>query len=167
MEGGLPGTDAAVPRVPRDERRAVEGEVPPGAAAPSEVSAVVRLETTFLIDLLNAVPAAVSRAKALEAAGEVRCVTAPTAAELLIGAHYLGGADLARAGELIDSLVLLDFDRQACHEAGQIGVDLLARGEALAATDLFIAAISKRHGHRLLTRDRLFARVRGLTVETY
>ncbi len=131
------------------------------------MSDVVSLETTFLIDLLNAVPAAASRAKALETKGEARCVTAPAAAELLIGAYYLGGTDLARAGDLIDSLVLLEFDREAYHEAGQIGADLLARGEGLGATDLFIAAITKRHGHRLLTRDRSFARVRGLTVETY
>ncbi len=125
------------------------------------------LETTFLIDLLNGEPAAVSRAEALDAAGETKCVTAPAAAEVLIGAYYLGGHDLTHAQELLDSLVLLDFDRDAYHEAGRIGADLLSQGEMLGATDLLIAAISKRHGQSLLTRDRSFTRVRGLTVETY
>ena len=129
--------------------------------------AVVSLETTFLIDLLSGVPAAVSRAKALEKAGEPRCVTPPAAAELLIGAYYVGGQELTRAENLLDALLLLQFDREAYREAGQIGADLLSRGESLAATDLFIAAISKRHGQALLTRDRSFASVRGLTVETY
>ena len=129
--------------------------------------AVVSLETTFLIDLLSGVPAAVSLAKALEEAGETRCVTPPAAAELLIGAYYVGGQELTRAENLLDALLLLQFDREAYREAGRIGADLLSRGEGLATTDLFIAAISKRHGQALLTRDRSFARVRGLTVETY
>ena len=129
--------------------------------------AVVSLETTFLIDLLSGVPAAVSRAKALEKAWETRCVTPPAAAELLIGAYYVGGQELTRAENLLDALLLLQFDREAYREAGRIGADLLSRGEGLGATDLFIAAISKRHRQALLTRDRSFARVRGLTVETY
>ena len=59
------------------------------------------------------------------------------------------------------------MDRQACEEAGRIGAELLGRGEMIGSADLFIAATSKRHGQRLLTRDRGFARVPGLTLETY
>ena len=59
------------------------------------------------------------------------------------------------------------MDREACEEAGKIGAELLARGEAIGSADLFIAATSKRHGQRLLTRDRGFARVPGLVVESY
>jgi len=128
---------------------------------------MVSLETTFLVDLLNGVPAAVNRARDLEASGEPKCVTAPAAAEVLAGAYYMGGRDLSRAQALLDSLALLEFDWEACHEAGKIGADLLSRGEVLGAADLFIAAISRRHAHRLLTRDRSFARVRGLAIETY
>ncbi len=87
---------------------------------------MVSLETTFPVDLLNGVDAAVAEAKEL-----------------------------------------LEMDMEACHEAGRIGADLLSRGEAMGSADLFIAAISKRHGQRVLTRDRTFAKVRGLTVETY
>ncbi len=129
--------------------------------------AVVSLETTFLVDLLNGAPAAVARGRALDEAGEPKCVTAPAASELLVGAHYLGGPELARATALLDSLTLLDFDLEACHEAGHIGASLIARGETIGTTDLLIAAITKRHGQRLLTRDRGFARVQGLAVETY
>lgn len=128
---------------------------------------VVSLETTFLIDLLKNVPAAVAKARALEASGEPKCVTAPAAAEVLIGAHLQGGRSLVRARELLDSLVLLDFDREAYVEAGRLGALLIERGEEMATPDLLMAAISKRHGQRLLTRDRTFARVPGLAVETY
>lgn len=128
---------------------------------------MVSLETTFLVDLLNGVPDAVARAKELEDAGEIKCVAGPAAAELLVGAYYIGGSNLVRGEELLNSLVLLEMDMEACHEAGRIGADLLSRGDGLGAADLLIAAISKRHGQRVLTRDRGFTKVRGLTVETY
>jgi predicted nucleic acid-binding protein len=131
------------------------------------VTGLVSLETSFLIDLLRKDPAAVARAQILEASGEPRCVTAPAAAEILIGATLRGGRALERARELLASLVLLPFDFEACEEAGRLGAQLISHGEELASSDLFIAAITKRNGQRLLTRDRAFARIRGLTVETY
>jgi len=131
------------------------------------VSRVVSLDTTFLIDLRRGHPAAVAKAKAIEASGEARCITAPVAAELLIGAHRFGGVSLERTRELLASLVLLETDMESCEEAGRLGADLIARGETLSGVDLLVAAISKRHGQRLLTRDRSFARVPGLAMETY
>jgi predicted nucleic acid-binding protein len=128
---------------------------------------VVSLETTFLVDLLRKDAAAIARVRSIEASGEPRCVTAPAAAEIMIGAHLRGGRAPDRARELLASLVLLPFDAEACEEAGRLGAQLIARGEELSTPDLFIAAITKRHGQRLLTRDRSFARIRGLTVETY
>jgi predicted nucleic acid-binding protein len=131
------------------------------------VSPVASLETTFLIDLLNDLPAAIQVAKALEARGEPRCVTAPAAAEVLVGAHLQGGRSLEKTKELLDSLVLLDFDREAYVEAGRLGAILIQRGEEVSTPDLMIAAISKRHGQRLITRDRAFSRIPGLSIEMY
>lgn len=128
---------------------------------------MVSLETTFLVDLLRGTPEAIARIRELEDAGEPKCVTPPAAAELLIGAHRIGGRELKRAEDLIDSLTLLEFDVEACEEAGRMGASLMTRGEPMSTVDLLIAAISKRHGQRVLTRDRGFARVRGLAVETY
>lgn len=125
------------------------------------------LETTFLVDLLRGDPEAVALGKALEDAGEPKCAAPPAVAELLVGAHWIGGEELERAQELADSLTLLEFDLEACREAGRLGASLMSRGEAMGTADLLIAAVSKRHGERLITRDRGFARVRGLTVETY
>lgn len=128
---------------------------------------MVSLDTTFLIDLRKGEPAAAARARELEESGEPRCVTAPVAAELLIGAHRFGGAQLDRTRQLLHSLVLLDTDMESCEEAGRIGADLIARGETIGGVDLLVAAISKRHGQRLLTRERSFARVPGLAIEGY
>ena len=63
---------------------------------------------------------------------------------------------MERAKDLLNSLVLLDFDRESYIEAGRLGALLIERGEEMSTPDLFIAAISKRHGQRLITRDRAF-----------
>jgi tRNA(fMet)-specific endonuclease VapC len=128
---------------------------------------MVSLDTTFLIDLRKGDPAALAKAKALEESGEPKCVTAPVAAELLIGGHRFGGSQLERTRELLGSFLLLEVDMESCEEAGRLGAALISRGETIGGVDLLVAAISKRHGQRLLTRDRAFARVPGLAVETY
>lgn len=125
------------------------------------------LETTFLVDLLNDLPAAKQVAKKLEETGEPRCVTPPAAAEVLIGAFLQGGRSLQQAEGLLDSLLLLEFDRESTREAGRLGALLIQRGEEMSIVDLLIAAVSKRHGQRLITRDRSFSRVPGLSIETY
>ncbi len=79
----------------------------------------------------------------------------------------MGTEPSEQALDFLRGLVLLPFDLDGCAEAGRIGTDLRRRGEALGVADLLIAAVTKRHGHRLLTRDKAFARVRGLLLETY
>ncbi len=128
---------------------------------------MVSLDSTFLIDLLRQVPSAVERLDRLEAAREPRFVTPPAAAEVLVGAHGFGGRSLLVAEEMLQSLHWLEFDWEACRLAGRIEAGLIVRGEPMGAADLFIAAVTLRHGHRLVTRDRGFARVPGLQVETY
>jgi predicted nucleic acid-binding protein len=128
---------------------------------------VVNLDSSFLIDLLAGEPRAVAKAAELDRSEESRCVCAPAAAEVMIGAYRLGGAYLSRAKKLIDSLPLLPFDRAAYHQSGRLGSELQRRGIPLGQGDLFIAAISIQAGERLLTHDRGFSRVPGLAVETY
>ena len=128
---------------------------------------MVSLDSTFLIDLLRRVPAAVAHLDRLEASREPRFVTPPAAAEVMVGAHGIGGQSLRVAEEMLESLQWLEFDWESCRLAGRIEADLIARGEPLSAADLFIAAVSLRHGQRLVTRDRGFARVPGLRLETY
>jgi predicted nucleic acid-binding protein len=127
----------------------------------------VSLDSSFLIDLLAGAPRAVAKARELDSVGEPRYVTAPAAAEVLFGAYRLGGAYLERTRVLVDSLPRLPFDQTACHVAGRLGAELAARGSPLGQGDLFIGAISLRHGQRLLTRDRSFGQIPGLAIEGY
>ncbi len=128
---------------------------------------MVSLDSCFLIDLLDADPGAIQRASELDAVGQPKFVTAPAAAEVLLGAYHLGGRYLTRTVALIDRLGLLAFDREAYHEAARIGASLLSTGTPIGQGDLFVAAISKRHGEPVLTRDQVFARIPGLSVISY
>jgi len=128
---------------------------------------MVSLDSSFLIDLLAGNLRAVVKARELDRRGEPRYLTAPAASEVLVGAFRLGGAYYTRTRTLIDNLPLLPFDRSSYHEAGRLGSELVARGARLGQSDLFIAAITLRHGERLLTSDRGFLRVPGLVVEGY
>lgn len=128
---------------------------------------MVSLDSSFLIDLLAGERRAVEKARSLDDSGEPRYITPPAAAEVLLGAYRLGGPYLARTEFLINALPLLPFDSRACHEAGRIGAELARRGTPLGQGDLFIGAITLRHGQRLLTRDRSFRLVPNLTTESY
>ncbi|MFQ6129043.1 MAG: type II toxin-antitoxin system VapC family toxin [Thermoplasmata archaeon] len=128
---------------------------------------MVCLETTFLIDLLNGKMAALAKAEELDSFGERQTVTPIAASELLFGAYLAGGDYLHDALSLLDNFTLLSFDLKACQEAGEIHSELRKRGEVLGTVDVLIAAICRRHRERLITRDKAFAGVPGLPVETY
>jgi predicted nucleic acid-binding protein len=128
---------------------------------------MVSLDSSFLIDLLAGNSRAVLKARELDQTGEPRYVTPPAASEVLVGAFRLGGTYFSRTKTLVESLPLLPFDRVACQEAGRLGSELAGHGTPLGQADLFIAAITLRHGERLLTRDKAFIQVPGLTIEGY
>lgn len=128
---------------------------------------MVQLDSSFLIDLLAGDSRAVLAARELDRLGEARYLSAPAAAEVMLGAYQLGGPYFERTRALVDGLPLLPFDRMAYHEAGRLGAELLRRGTPLGQADLFIAALSIRHGERLLSRDKGFAGVPRLVVESY
>ncbi len=128
---------------------------------------MVSLDSSFVIDLLAGTARAVEKARELDRNGEPRYLTSPAASEILVGGYRLGGAYFSRTKLLVDSLPLLPFDRPSCHEVGRLGSELATRGTPIGEADLFIAAITLRHGERLLTRDRGFLKVPGLSVEGY
>lgn len=128
---------------------------------------MVSLDATFLIDLLDGTSEAVEKAEELDGSDEPLEVTPPAAAEVLTGAYFAGGEYLNRTLELVGSLDLLEFDWDASEEVGRIGGDLMRRGQTLGWMDLLIAAVTKRHKRRLLTKDPDFARIPGLVVESY
>lgn len=125
---------------------------------------MVSLDSSFLIDLFAGVSGAVEKGPELDASGEPRY---PTASEVLFGAHRLEGASAERTRLLVEGLPLLPFELVPCNEAGRLGALLAAEGTPIGQSDLYIGAITRRHGQRLLTRDRSFRRIPGLLTEGY
>lgn len=125
------------------------------------------LDSTFLIDLLKGDAPATAKMKEIEALGEPVSLAAPSLTELLLGAHFKGGALLRDTLDLVARVDVLEVDARVAAEAGRLGADLLRRGQGLPTTDLLIAAAARLHGHVLVTRDTDFTRIPGLAVEGY
>lgn len=128
---------------------------------------MVSLDSTFVIDLLRRRSTAVEMATSFVQGKVPVCIAPPAAVEVLAGGHRLGGEYLQRVRALLASLPVLPFDEEAIESTARIAADLMTRGERLLEGDLMIAGISLRHGEEVITRDRAFGRVRGLSVRFY
>jgi len=125
------------------------------------------LDSTFLIDLLKGDAAAAAKMREIESLGETVSLAAPSLAELLLGAHFKGGALLRETLDVVSRLEVLEVDATVAGEAGRLGAELLRRGLGLPTTDLLIAAAARLRGQILVTRDADFARIPGLAIEGY
>lgn len=89
--------------------------------------------------------------------GEV-AVCGPVAAELLVGAAV--ESELAeRMREMLLSLPWAELDASGWCEVGEVASRLRHDGQSLPLTDLAIAVIALRAGHRLWSFDADFDRI--------
>ena len=97
-------------------------------------------------------------------------VAAITASELLHGVHRLKpGVKRARVQTLVEDLLdrvpVIPFDLDTARVHAMIAADLRARGTAVGAHDLLIAATAVQVGYTVATRDRRsFPKIRDLDV---
>jgi len=92
------------------------------------------------------------------------------ASELLHGPQRMTNA-LARARverqveELLDQFTIVDFDLEIARLHARLGADLAAKGTAVGAHDLIVAATALWLDYRVATRDkRSFPKIPGLDV---
>ncbi len=125
------------------------------------------LETSFLIDVLDAHEAARKIMEDIDDSG-VRSSVAPiAAAELWVGAHLGSRAEYAATRELLESLTWLPFSRECARLAGDLQATLSREGVPLGFADCLIAAVALEYDETLVTRDTDFERVPDLRVRTY
>ena len=127
----------------------------------------ILIDTSVLVDIERGRTSLA--ALAARDADEDVAIAAITASELLHGVHRLAGARAARAEAFLEELFLLvpvvPFDLPEARTHARLSADLQARGAAVGAHDLIIAATAIANDYRVLTRDRRsFPRIAGLEV---
>ena len=102
--------------------------------------------------------------------GDAVAIATISASELLHGPHRMTNA-VARARverqveHLLAQLTMVDFDLDIARLHARLGADLAAKGAAVGAHDLIIAATALSLDYRVATRDRRsFPKIRGLDV---
>lgn len=125
------------------------------------------LDTSFLIDVLDADDGARACMECLDEEATHLAVTPVTAAELWIGAHQGSVTEYRQSEELLDSLLWLEITRDCSRRAGALQSKLLDDGAELGFNDCLIAATALEHGQELVTADADFERVPDLHVRTY
>ncbi|EQD73301.1 protein containing PilT protein [mine drainage metagenome] len=124
------------------------------------------LDSTFLIDLLAGDPDAARLARAFQVSGERLATPAPCVAELLRGVRRTGKG-LQPTEDLLAQLEVVPLDERAARRAGEIAAQTAARGREVAMMDCLVAGVAISLDGTLVSRDSDFARIAGLTLETY
>lgn len=125
------------------------------------------LDSAFCIDFAHGELGARTKAEELSARGERLSIPAPALTEFLAGAFHQGGRRLEQALEFASELEVLDVTGPIAVEAARLAGECLRRGRPVGTLDLLIAATAKHHHVPLVTRDSDFARLSGLSLETY
>jgi len=125
------------------------------------------VDSAFCIDLVNGVPGAVTKSRELTESGERIGIPAPALTEFLVGAFHQGGRRLSQALSLVAELEVLEITESIAVEAARAGGECSHRGEMVGTMDLLVAATAKHHHAHILSRDTDFARIGGVTLETY
>jgi tRNA(fMet)-specific endonuclease VapC len=89
--------------------------------------------------------------------------------ELYFGAEKSGNPKInqARVDELARNSVVLGCDTDTARRYGEVKNALRLKGRPIPENDIWIAAIALQNGLSLITRDRHFNEVGGLTVEVW
>jgi predicted nucleic acid-binding protein len=126
---------------------------------------VIALDTAFLLDYLDGVPATRAFLESHE-----QQFTAPSVAlfEVYRGAARTGGREaLTRVNTVLEWIDPLVLDDATAREAAVIESELLDAGQRINLGDVLIAGICRHHGASIVTRDADFDRVEELDTLSY
>jgi len=129
----------------------------------------VILDTSFLIDIQNGVPAAVDTIDEIEGGDQPLRVPHLVVYELYIGVGKgtQTAENRARIDAVIDSLTLEPTTLEIVRRAGELEGTLQQRDNEVGAVDAVVAATARRYGEPVVTADDHFDRIDGVDVVSY
>lgn len=128
------------------------------------------LDTSFLIDVMDADHAALQKVDEIEGNGVEQNVPAMTLQELYIG---VGASDLPererrKIEHVVESRPILPTTETIARKAGRLDGQLRTRGERIDLGDATIGATGVVHDQPVVTGNPThFERIPGLEVESY
>lgn len=128
------------------------------------------LDTTFLIDFLRELPAAVEKAGELRGVGADLSTTSINIFETYLGAiRSTSRHRMARLEALLEDIRILPLGRREAEEAATILAELMKRGNPTEMRDALIAGCMLENAClSIVTRNvRDFSRVKNLEVLSY
>jgi hypothetical protein len=132
------------------------------------------IDTSFVLDVIDDVDAAVSKEREYEIQGVPLVIPAMTVLELYIGVGKVANSmDERRAVEaVLDSYPLVDMTPSISRRAGRILGERMAEtpageGPGIGKGDAAVAATALERDEPILAADSHFETIPGVTVETY
>ena len=128
------------------------------------------LDTSFLIDLMDGLPEAIEKLKQLGQLKENCFITTPTIFELWSGIVQSDKPEQEKGKvlDILESQLILNFDKPSAEEAGRIDGILIKEGNVIDPEDCMIAGIAKINNEKVLTRNiKHFQKVPGIDLESY
>lgn len=125
------------------------------------------LDTDWVIDHLNGIPAATQRIKALKVHGLALSII--SVAELWEGVHFSSDptSSQSQLEAFLAGVTVLGLDQETCQRFGRLRGSLRRQRKVVADFDLLIAATAIRHNLSLLSRNvRHFENVPDLRLES-
>lgn len=131
------------------------------------------VDTSFVLDVINDVDAAVSKEKELEAEGVPLVIPAVTVLELYIGVGKVANTQRERRAveAVLDSYPLVNMTPSISRRAGRLLGERIAEadddGPGIRKGDAAIAATAIERDEPVLAGDSHFRNVPGVVLETY
>jgi tRNA(fMet)-specific endonuclease VapC len=125
-------------------------------------------DTSFIIDLMRRDREAIAFYELCEQREQAVSTTVVSALELNKGAYLSAGKEnLLKVKAVLGLFTILPIDERIYEIFGKSAAELQSRGIPMGDFDELIAAITLGHDSIIITRDRHFEQVPGLTVISY
>lgn len=128
---------------------------------------MVYLDTSFIIDLLRGDKSIKNKLKQLE---KPLKITTTSVMEIITGSELSNNksSEKEKIKELLQSLIVVPFDKKCAIKAGVIEAKLIKSGKRIEIEDVMIAATAIVNNDVLVTRNiKHFEKIKDLKIERY